>query len=99
MSAYKAKDLQIWENVFATIPEETWRTAPPSKAMEACLSFFLENGVQSVLDIGCGVGRWAIYLAKNGLKVKGMDFSETAVRIAKNGHLKKGFRLSLHAEL
>ena len=51
--------------------------------MQACLDFFLQNGVQSVLDIGCGVGRWAIYLAKNGLQVKGTDFSKNALRLAK----------------
>jgi cyclopropane fatty-acyl-phospholipid synthase-like methyltransferase len=83
MNAYNTKDLQIWENLFATIPEEEWKTAPPSKAMQGCLDFFLKRGVQSVLDVGCGPGRWAIYLAQNGLQVKGTDFSENAVRIAR----------------
>jgi cyclopropane fatty-acyl-phospholipid synthase-like methyltransferase len=77
-------DLQIWENLFAATPEEIWKTAPASQAMEACRDFFVENGVRSVLDIGCGVGRWAIYLAKNGLQVKGTDFSANAVGIARN---------------
>lgn len=82
MRAYNANDLRIWENLFETIPEEAWKTAPPSKAMEGCLDFFLKNGVQSILDVGCGPGRWAVFLAKNGLRIKGTDFSENAVRIA-----------------
>jgi cyclopropane fatty-acyl-phospholipid synthase-like methyltransferase len=83
-------DLQIWENLFAATPEEIWKTAPASKAMEACRDFFVENGVRSVLDIGCGVGRWAIYLAKNGLQVNGTDFSANAVRIARNWASEEG---------
>lgn len=84
MSNCNPGDLQIWENLFAATPEEIWKTAPASQAMEACRDFFVENRVRSVLDIGCGVGRWAIYLAKNGLQVKGTDFSANAVRIARN---------------
>jgi len=36
-----------------------------------------------VLDVGCGAGEKSIYLAKNGLKVIGMDFSEEMIKIAK----------------
>jgi ubiquinone/menaquinone biosynthesis C-methylase UbiE len=37
-----------------------------------------------VLDLGCGNGRNAIYLAKQGMKVTGIDFSEGLIKIAKN---------------
>ncbi len=63
--------------------------------MEACLDFFLQNRVRSVLDVGCGVGRWAIYLAKNGLQVKGTDFSANAVRIARKWALEEGLSLEI----
>jgi ubiquinone/menaquinone biosynthesis C-methylase UbiE len=36
-----------------------------------------------VLDLGCGVGRNSIYLAKKGLDVVGIDVSESALRIAR----------------
>lgn len=90
MSNCNRGDLLIWENLFAATPEEVWKTAPASQAMEACRDFFVENGVRSVLDIGCGVGRWAIYLARNGLQVKGTDFSANAVRIARNWASEEG---------
>lgn len=90
MVEYNRGDLSIWENLFKKIPEENWKTAPPSLAMEACLVFFTNNGVENVLDIGCGPGRWSIYFAKNGLRVKGYDFSENAVRIAREWAASEG---------
>jgi len=82
VSEYNPKDLQIWQRLFERVPPE-WKAAPPSRAMEACLAFFIEKGVRTVLDVGCGVGRWAMYLARHDLRVKGVDFSENAVRFAK----------------
>ncbi|NQV88664.1 MAG: class I SAM-dependent methyltransferase [Parcubacteria group bacterium] len=37
----------------------------------------------SVLDIGCGAGIKSKYLAKSGLKVTGVDFSEKMIEIAR----------------
>lgn len=38
----------------------------------------------SILDIGCGAGRDALYLAQKGLLVTGIDFSEKLIEIARN---------------
>ncbi len=43
----------------------------------------LQKGT-TVLDLGCGNGRNSIYLAKEGMKVIGMDFSRGLLKIAKN---------------
>lgn len=37
----------------------------------------------SVLDIGCGNGRNAVFLAKQGFKVQGIDFSKTSIEWAR----------------
>lgn len=37
----------------------------------------------SILDVGCGAGRDALYLTNKGLSVTGIDFSERLVEIAK----------------
>ena len=34
------------------------------------------------IDLGCGVGNYAVYLAGRGFEVTGVDFSPTAIRIA-----------------
>lgn len=91
--AFNVHDLKIWDNLFETIPEENWRNAPPSRAMVACLDFFIEKNVQTVLDIGCGIGRWAVYLAKHGLHVKGTDFSANALRIARKWAFDEGLKV------
>jgi len=41
-----------------------------------------------VLDIGCGAGRFALYLQGKGLKVTGVDVSDLAVRVCRL----RGFR-------
>jgi len=37
----------------------------------------------SVLDIGCGGGRWSLYLQKKGHDVLGVDFSPLVVKVCK----------------
>ena len=37
----------------------------------------------AILEVGCGEGRDAIYLANNGYKVAGTDVSEEAINICK----------------
>src|SRR5688572_25281173 len=78
---FNATDRASWNRIFATAPPE-WRTAPPSRAVVNCRDFLVGAGVRSVLDVGCGVGRWAIYLAKAGLDVSGSDFAENGLRYA-----------------
>ena len=46
----------------------------------------LENGQtgKSVLDIGCGIGRWGEYLLEHGLHYVGIDGSRNLIEIAKD---------------
>ena len=41
------------------------------------------------VDLGCGAGNYAIYLAGRGFEVTGIDFSPTAIRIARENAEKK----------
>jgi 2-polyprenyl-3-methyl-5-hydroxy-6-metoxy-1,4-benzoquinol methylase len=43
------------------------------------ISFLEKRGVKTILDLGCGVGRHAILLAKAGFSVHAVDASPTAV--------------------
>ena len=41
------------------------------------------------IDLGCGAGNYAVYLAGRGFEVTGVDFSPTAIRIAKENAERK----------
>jgi 2-polyprenyl-3-methyl-5-hydroxy-6-metoxy-1,4-benzoquinol methylase len=43
-----------------------------------------------VIEFGCGVGNYAIYLASQGFEVTGIDISKTAIKIAKDSASQKG---------
>ncbi len=48
---------------------------------------------KKILDIGCGTGIYAKILTKKGAKVKGLDFSEEMLRIAKKENPKVEFKV------
>lgn len=48
---------------------------------------------QSLLDIGCGVGRHSIPLAKKGLRVTGLDISEGMLNIARQEAAAQGLQV------
>lgn len=76
------EDLSIWDRLFADPPQE-WRTAPPSTAMEACAAWLREVDARTVLDLGCGVGRWTVWLARQGFATAGVDFAPNGITYAR----------------
>ena len=48
------------------------------------------EGIRSVLDLGCGLGRHALLFAQNGFKVTGVDISQVAVDSLKGLSREKG---------
>lgn len=73
------RDLAIWNALFERVPD-AWREAPPSEGMLACKRFLQEVGARNVLDLGCGVGRYALFLAGHGFRVTGVDYAPNAIR-------------------
>ena len=51
----------------------------------------------SVLDLGCGKGKNAIFLAENGFKVEGIDISKLAIKEAKERVKEKNLKISFKA--
>lgn len=58
------------------------------------------KGTESVLDIGCGTGTNAIYLAKHGFKVTALDFVEKALQFAEKNAKKANVHIDfVHADI
>lgn len=62
-----------WKNV------EQSRWLRPSEDSIYLAKKWQEEGVHSILDLGCGLGRHALYFTQNGFKVTAMDLSEDAI--------------------
>lgn len=73
-----------WEKVYQAAPlsELPWEEGRPSKRLiELVESGVVEKG--AALDVCCGSGNNAAYLANNGFECYGIDISETAIGYAR----------------
>jgi len=70
-------------------PEEIpWNSEqPPELLVELVESGQIKTG--RALDLGCGLGNYAIWLAGRGFEIVGVDASPTAIKIAKQNTKKK----------
>jgi len=83
-----------WEEAYKTTPP--WDVGRPQPAfVELVRAGELNSG--SVLDVGCGTGENALYLAENGFSVTGVDLTSLAIAAAsakaKERNLKVDFRV------
>ena len=80
---------EIYRNVpVAKIP---WNIETPPNALVE----LIESGKVKpckTIDLGCGTGNYALYLASIGFDVTGIDISLSAVNIAKENAKKKGIK-------
>ena len=88
--AMKQVDIdKIYRNMF--LEEIPWNVGEPPKALVE----LVESGKVKpckTIDLGCGAGNYAIYLANAGFDVAGIDISQTAIKIAKENAKKKGVK-------
>jgi len=72
-----------WENYYVTLKQLPERLKQLVPFVAEALPTFKRNKIRRVLDLGCGVGRHCVYLAKNGFDAAGLDASVNALRLAK----------------
>ena len=85
----------FWEQAYSDLGTPALRGGKPSQ--EICgLAPDFPRGAR-VLDLGCGEGRNALYLAECGFEVTAVDISETGIR--KVDALAKERELDLHSEV
>ncbi|RFM31053.1 class I SAM-dependent methyltransferase [Chitinophaga silvisoli] len=72
---------EFWEKSF-TEKQEMWGFEPAKSAV-LTKDYFLQHGVKNVLVPGFGYGRNAQLLRENGMKVTGIEISQTAIDMAR----------------
>lgn len=75
----KSQLIETFDEIASHFDITRYKPWPESKRFIATLS-----KDSRVLDLGCGNGRNSIYLAKEGMRVIGIDFSYGLLKIAKN---------------
>lgn len=64
---------------------------PATPKMTDVAEFLVSRGAGTVLDLGCAIGRWSVFLASVGMPVTGLDLSSDAIGMAKNWAADLGF--------
>ena len=78
------------ENIYQNIPlkDIPWNIEDPPKQLRELLTT-KKVELCKAIDLGCGAGNYAIYMAKAGFDVTGIDISPTAIRLAKENAMAK----------
>jgi ubiquinone/menaquinone biosynthesis C-methylase UbiE len=70
-----------------------WDYKVPTQELVATVAALNLPAGANALDIGCGAGREAIFLAQCGFRTIGVDFAPTALAIAADRALRAGVRI------
>lgn len=87
---------QIWDSHW-TSPETRNRWLQPEPSIKALVATLRERSFARVLDVGCGPGRHAQYLAQQGFRCAGVDASETALEFARAQAAEAGLSIDYRA--
>jgi 2-polyprenyl-3-methyl-5-hydroxy-6-metoxy-1,4-benzoquinol methylase len=81
------------DRIYQDVPLDTipWNSETPPDALVELVGSKKVRPCRTI-DLGCGAGNYAIYLAGKGFEVTGVDSSPTAVAIAREHARKKGVR-------
>jgi len=78
-------------NIFNRIMDKLFRAAMYER-YKRTISFLNSHEVKTVLDVGCGSGRYAIDLSKNGMMITGVDLAQEMLDIAELNSQKLDFK-------
>lgn len=88
------KTAQEWNELYTSgAYQQHWEYAHPSSELVTFVAAGSWPLGAFALDVGCGAGREAIFLARQGFRVTGVDLSEEALRIAQERAEKAGVRV------
>src|SRR5689334_18389727 len=89
-----ATAVEAWDERWAT-PEGRADWLVPHPAVAALVPVLKARGTQNVLDLGCGVGRHALFFAEHGFAVEAIDGAAAGLDFACHEAAARGLRLNL----
>jgi SAM-dependent methyltransferase len=87
---------RAWDNAWATAEGRAAWLAPET-AVRQVAELLAEHGARDVLDIGCGVGRHALFLAQQGFSVTAIDLSPAGLDFVRESAAAAGVEIALRA--
>lgn len=81
------------DEIYGNMPLEDipWNVEAPPKLLVELVETGKVRPCRAI-DLGCGAGNYAIYLAEKGFEVTGVDISSAAIDIARNNAEAKGLK-------
>ena len=68
----------------------------PEETVRALVPTLKARGARTVLDLGCGVGRHALFLAEEGFRVHAIDAAEQGLRFARQSAAERHLTIALN---
>jgi tellurite methyltransferase len=94
MAAAFTTAVEAWDKRWATAEGRAdWLHPDPD--VVALLPELKKRGARTALDLGCGVGRHALFLAEHGLAVEAIDGSAVGLAVAREAAQARGVSLAL----
>jgi SAM-dependent methyltransferase len=85
-----------WDTIFK---DQGYFFLEPHPDMERLVRLFKNNGVQRILDLGCGTGRHIVYLSKMGFQMDGLDSSPHAIELTQKWLKEEGLTATIREHL
>lgn len=83
---------EFWDRSFKEVAPDV-RDAPSGRDLSEIVGRLRAARAVDVLDVGCGLGRWSVTLARAGFCVLAVDVSSEAVRIVRERAQREGLAI------